>query len=130
MVDETRRRVRGGENFTEKRQTQKCERSQIGGDKTARVGGVSHWVRYVHIAYISFFIQLTWGTEVIDLTHRPTVDLFRRWDQKEVAFIQLLRFIRISSANPGSIVISRPGKHHSMVESVEPSLADVEMIDS
>ncbi|SJL03497.1 uncharacterized protein ARMOST_06853 [Armillaria ostoyae] len=70
------------------------------------------------------------GFEVIDLTHRPTVDLFRRWDQKEVAFIQLLRFIRISSVNPGSIVISRPGKHHSMVESVEPSLADVEMIDS
>ncbi|PPR03211.1 hypothetical protein CVT26_008059 [Gymnopilus dilepis] len=57
------------------------------------------------------------GMEVIDLTHPPTVELFRRWDQKEVAFVQLLRFIRINSTNPDVVVVSRPGKHASIVES-------------
>jgi translation machinery-associated protein 16 len=56
------------------------------------------------------------GIEVIDLTHPPTVELFRRWDQKEVAFIQLLRFIRISKTDPQHAVVSRPGKHCSVVE--------------
>ncbi len=60
--------------------------------------------------------------EVIDLTHPPTVELFRRWDQKEVAFIQLLRFIRISSANPDSVVVSKPGKHHTIVGSAKPPI--------
>ncbi|KAF9266859.1 hypothetical protein L218DRAFT_955965 [Marasmius fiardii PR-910] len=54
------------------------------------------------------------GFEVIDLTHPPTVEVFRRWNQKEVAYIDLLRFIRISSSNPTSIVVSRPGKHVSV----------------
>lgn len=31
-----------------------------------------------------------------------------------MAFIDLLRFIRISSANPTSFVLSRPGKHVSL----------------
>ncbi|KAH7914813.1 hypothetical protein BJ138DRAFT_1110188 [Hygrophoropsis aurantiaca] len=56
------------------------------------------------------------GMEVPDLTHGPTVELFRRWDQKEVPFIQQLRFIRISSADPLSSFISRPGSHHSLKE--------------
>ncbi|KAL0953678.1 hypothetical protein HGRIS_004876 [Hohenbuehelia grisea] len=55
------------------------------------------------------------GMEVPDLTHPANVELFRRWDQKEVAFLQLLRFIRISSANPSSIVVSRPGKHMTLI---------------
>ncbi|KAF8909370.1 hypothetical protein CPB84DRAFT_1765969 [Gymnopilus junonius] len=57
------------------------------------------------------------GMEVIDLTHPPTAELFRRWDQKEVAFIQLLRFVRISSTTPDVLVVSRPGKHSTIVES-------------
>ncbi|KAK1221078.1 translation machinery-associated protein 16 [Marasmius sp. AFHP31] len=59
------------------------------------------------------------GFEVIDLTHPPTVSLLRLWDQKEVPYIDLLRFIRISSSNPTSIVVSRPGKHPSVRESGE-----------
>jgi len=54
------------------------------------------------------------SAEVIDLTHPPTVALLRLWDQKEVAYIDLLRFIRISSSNPTSVVVSRPGKHPSV----------------
>ncbi|KAG5353791.1 hypothetical protein C0989_001908 [Termitomyces sp. Mn162] len=52
--------------------------------------------------------------EVIDLTHRATVELFRRWDQKEAAYIQLLRFVRITSTDPDIVVVSRPGKHISI----------------
>lgn len=52
--------------------------------------------------------------EVPDLTDKPTVELFRKWDQKEVAFVQLLRFIRISSSDPAMAVVSKPGRHHSL----------------
>ncbi|OCH84740.1 hypothetical protein OBBRIDRAFT_798828 [Obba rivulosa] len=51
------------------------------------------------------------GFEVIDLTDPVNVDLFRRWDQKEAAFVQQLRFVRISSTTPDLIVVSKPGKH-------------------
>ncbi|TFK39988.1 translation machinery-associated protein 16, partial [Crucibulum laeve] len=54
------------------------------------------------------------GMEVIDLTHAPTVEIFRRWDQKEVAFIGLLRFIRIFSTEPEVAIVSRPGTHQSI----------------
>ncbi|KAJ3755064.1 hypothetical protein EV360DRAFT_50427 [Lentinula raphanica] len=54
------------------------------------------------------------GFEVIDLTHPENVALFRTWDQKEVAFIDLLRLIRISSSSPTTFVVSRPGKHFSI----------------
>ncbi len=40
--------------------------------------------------------------------------LFRRWDQKEAPFVQQLRFIRISSSNPTSFTISKPGKHPAL----------------
>ncbi|KAK7466409.1 translation machinery-associated protein 16 [Stygiomarasmius scandens] len=56
------------------------------------------------------------GFEVIDLTHPPTVALFRTWDQKEVAFIDLLRFIKINSTNPQSAVVIKPGKHVTIIE--------------
>ncbi|PCH44191.1 hypothetical protein WOLCODRAFT_104736 [Wolfiporia cocos MD-104 SS10] len=55
--------------------------------------------------------QYRTGLEVIDLTDETNVELFRRWDQKEVAFIQQLRFIRISSEAPEVAVVTRPGKH-------------------
>lgn len=48
---------------------------------------------------------------MIDLTHFANVKLFRQWDQTEVAYIDLLRFIRISSERPEVAVVSRPGKH-------------------
>ncbi|TFK29755.1 hypothetical protein FA15DRAFT_289497 [Coprinopsis marcescibilis] len=55
------------------------------------------------------------GMEVIDLTHEATVELFRHWDQKEVAYIDLLRFIRIFSTDTTRVVVSRPGKHQSII---------------
>ena len=52
--------------------------------------------------------------EVLDLTHPANVQLFRMWDQKEVAYIKQLRFIRISSESPDLVVVSRPGRHPSL----------------
>jgi translation machinery-associated protein 16 len=49
------------------------------------------------------------------LTHSENIALYRTWDQREVAFIQLLRFIRISSSKPDMAIVSRPGKHPSLV---------------
>lgn len=54
------------------------------------------------------------GTEVPDLTHPENVALYRTWDQREVAFVQLLRFIRISSTKPDTAIVSKPGKHPSL----------------
>ncbi|OSD05525.1 hypothetical protein PYCCODRAFT_1443362 [Trametes coccinea BRFM310] len=51
------------------------------------------------------------GMEVLDLTHPTNVELFRKWDQKEAAYIQQLRFIRISSSAPETVVVSRIGQH-------------------
>ncbi|KAG6335729.1 hypothetical protein ID866_3353 [Astraeus odoratus] len=51
------------------------------------------------------------GMEVLDLTHATNVDLLRRWDQKEVAYVQMLQFIRITSTDPIVAVVSKPGKH-------------------
>lgn len=52
--------------------------------------------------------------EVLDLTHPANVELFRRWDQKEVAYIKQLRFIRISSEAPDVAIVSRFGLHPSL----------------
>ncbi|KAG5647437.1 hypothetical protein DXG03_009367 [Asterophora parasitica] len=68
------------------------------------------------------------GMEVPDLTHPATVEVFRRWDQKELAYIQLLRFIRITSTEPDVFVVSRPGKHVSIVPT-GPTEEDEEMAD-
>ncbi|KIK38296.1 hypothetical protein CY34DRAFT_809512 [Suillus luteus UH-Slu-Lm8-n1] len=62
--------------------------------------------------------QYRTGMDVPDLTHEATVELFRKWDQTEVAYIQLLRFIRISSVDSTSAVVSKQGEHHSLKEPV------------
>ncbi|KIP10033.1 hypothetical protein PHLGIDRAFT_55649, partial [Phlebiopsis gigantea 11061_1 CR5-6] len=49
------------------------------------------------------------GLEVLDLTEPTNVGLFRQWDQKELAYIQQLRFIRISSAQPDVYTVARYG---------------------
>ncbi|KAL1941174.1 hypothetical protein VTO73DRAFT_7386 [Trametes versicolor] len=51
------------------------------------------------------------GMEVIDLTHPRNVELFREWDQKEAGYLQQLRFIRISSAAPDTVILTRIGQH-------------------
>ncbi|KZT27879.1 hypothetical protein NEOLEDRAFT_1130370 [Neolentinus lepideus HHB14362 ss-1] len=55
------------------------------------------------------------GMEIPDLTHQANIELFRRWDQKELAFVQLLRYIRVSSSKPDLVLVSRPGKHPSLL---------------
>ncbi len=59
--------------------------------------------------------------------HPLNVELFRRWDQKEMPFIDLLRFIRISSSDTSSVVISRPGKHFSLTSTTPDTSLDTEM---
>lgn len=54
------------------------------------------------------------GMEVLDLTHTANVELFRKWDQTEAAYVQMLRFIRITSTDPTVAVLSRPGRHPSL----------------
>ena len=53
--------------------------------------------------------------EVPDLTHPDNVDLFRRWDQKELGFVQLLRTIRVFRDEPQISVLSKPGRHHTLI---------------
>ena len=58
--------------------------------------------------------DVTLESEVPDLTHPENVALYRTWDQREVAFIQLLRFIRISSTKLDTAIVSKPGRHPSL----------------
>jgi len=51
---------------------------------------------------------------VLDLTHSTNAELLRKWDQKEVAYVQMLRFIRVSSTNPAVAIVSKPGNHPSL----------------
>ncbi|KAI5984308.1 hypothetical protein EDD15DRAFT_2480700 [Pisolithus albus] len=52
-----------------------------------------------------------WVCKVLDLTHTANVELFRKWDQTEAAYVQMLRFIRITSTDPTVALLSRPGRH-------------------
>jgi len=68
------------------------------------------------------------GMEVPDLTHPENVALYRTWDRREVAFVQSLRFIRVSSAKPDTAIVSKPGRHPSLVTRQEDSGAmDIEV---
>ena len=75
------------------------------------------------------YLELAFITEVLDLTHPINVKLFRSWDQKEAAFVQQLRFIRINSDNPDVYTISRPGQHPFLKSATTPkSSEDTEMV--
>ena len=67
--------------------------------------------------------------EVIDLTHPINVKVFRKWDQKEVAYTDLLRFIRISGASPDTVTVSRPGKH-PLLQPAQPQDSSAQSQDS
>ncbi|KAF5362572.1 hypothetical protein D9756_002494 [Leucocoprinus leucothites] len=56
------------------------------------------------------------GLEVLDLTHPVNVHLFRQWDQKEVAYVEQLRHIRIFSQQPEDSIVSKPGKHQLLIK--------------
>ena len=53
-------------------------------------------------------------TEVIDLTEPNNVDLFRRWNQRDAAFVKQLLFVRIYSTKPDLYQVSRYGSHPSL----------------
>ncbi|KAH9945732.1 hypothetical protein B0H21DRAFT_743768 [Amylocystis lapponica] len=67
------------------------------------------------------------GLEIVDLTDPVNVELFRHWDQKEAAFIEQLRFIRISGDTPDIVVVSRSGKHPFLKRSQADLLDDQKM---
>ena len=80
----------------------------------------SFWTRELILRFLfcfspTRFAKSTNQSEVPDLTHPDNVALYRTWDQREVAFLQLLRFIRISSSKPDTAIVSKPGKHPSLV---------------
>jgi hypothetical protein len=79
------------------------------------VGPPPSEIEYAFFFFLSRRCDSQNQSEVPDLTHPDNVALYRTWDQREVAFIQLLRFIRISSSNPDTAIVSRPGKHPSLV---------------
>jgi len=57
------------------------------------------------------------GMEVLDLTHPANAALLRRWHQDDGAFLQILRYIRISSEAPHEMVVSKVGKHQNLLPS-------------
>lgn len=63
------------------------------------------------------------------MTDAANVKLFRQWDQKSAAFIQQLRFIRISSSNPETFTLSRVGLHPSLKKHIDGPPPDTEMVD-
>ena len=58
--------------------------------------------------------QLMRGAEVLDLTDRANVALIRRWKQDDRAYLDILRYVRISSQDPLRLLVSRPGKHQNL----------------
>jgi len=54
------------------------------------------------------------GLEVLDLTDAANVTLIRRWKQDDRAYLDILRYVRISSQDPLRLVVSRPGKHQNL----------------
>ncbi|KAI0034445.1 hypothetical protein K488DRAFT_77201 [Vararia minispora EC-137] len=56
------------------------------------------------------------GMEVPDLTHTANVALMRQWDEADFSFTQILRFIRVTSVKPDLFLVTRPGKHHALLE--------------
>lgn len=64
-------------------------------------------------------------SEVLDLTHPANVQLFRQWDQKELAYVQQLRHIRIFSQQPETAVVSQPGKHQFLIKGNEDRQQDM-----
>jgi len=64
------------------------------------------------------------GIELPDLTHPPTVELFRKWKNGDAAYLSLLRFIRISSEHPDVVTIARYGG-----QEVVPAEDDLMMVE-
>lgn len=46
-----------------------------------------------------------------------------------MAFIQLLRFVRISSSQPDVVLLSKPGKHTSILNPIQKDIEMAELAD-
>ena len=58
------------------------------------------------------------------MTHETNVELFRGWDQKQAGYLQMLRYIRISSTDPEKVVVSRPGQHPRLISAAKAVTAE------
>lgn len=63
--------------------------------------------------------------EVPDLTHEPTVELFRRWKNGDPQYLTLLRLVSISSEHPEEAVITRRGLQEAPV----PNASETPVVD-
>ncbi|TFK51777.1 hypothetical protein OE88DRAFT_1467516 [Heliocybe sulcata] len=91
--------------------------TELASERAARRKGRPKSTREQHLEDIKLreSEEYRTGLEIPDLTHLANMELFRRWDQKELAFVQLLRYIRVSSSKPDLALVSRPGKHPSLL---------------
>ena len=95
---------------------QKIEELKLREAEEYRTGlGAFHCKHTLRISQFTPFI------EVVDLTEPTNVGLFRKWDQKESAYTQQLRFIRISSAQPDLYTVSRYGHHPTLPKAPKPA---------
>jgi len=68
------------------------------------------------------------GLEVLDLTDPANVALIRRWKQDDRAYLDILRYVRVSSQDPLRLVVSRPGKHQNLQSpTANPVIEDLKM---
>ncbi|KAJ6581422.1 translation machinery-associated protein 16, partial [Mycena capillaripes] len=78
-------------------------------EQAARRKGRPKSAREVRIEELRLREQETYrtGMELPDLTDAPTLARFRKWDVTSIGYAHLLRFVRISSALPEVLVLSR-----------------------
>lgn len=114
MDNAPRRGTRERAGSEEERTAEKCKGDEAGRTQVARGRDIPDEHGYV-LPISSLTRRSIDSSEVLDLTHEANVKLFRTWDQKEVAFVNMLRFIRISSTDPTVAIVARPGHHFSLI---------------
>jgi translation machinery-associated protein 16 len=111
LEEERAARRKGRPNSTNER---KLEEVKLREAEEYRTGIGENRLFFLLLFGATTVAYVTLESEVPDLTHPENVALYRTWDQREVAFAQLLRFIRISSTKPDKAIVSKPGKHPSL----------------
>ncbi|KAJ7504461.1 hypothetical protein B0H11DRAFT_1982471 [Mycena galericulata] len=123
----------------------------LAAEQAARRPGRPKSPREIRIEELRLREQETYrtGMELPDLTDAPTLAHFRKWDVRSIGYAHLLRFVRISSARPEVIVLSRApaagtdgGAYEGAAQGIDdddddgddgddaPQLLDVEMDDT
>ena len=110
--------LRAGRAVRRARRRRSWSRSSCARQRSTALAWVSALFAFlldIHELILNALLLLANQSEVPDLTHPENVALYRTWDQREVAFTQLLRYIRISSSNLDTAIVSRPGRHPSLI---------------